>query len=221
MELNETLLAAAVALVALSGCRKEETPVGEARPAAETTQAPAAREPAHTEAVAPAVEEAVPFDVATIPVSDKPVGDWPYLAAPEGYELRSERTLDLSRVPFWTGQALEFVEGKVYEARVGAAGDKTYSRFEVLKRIDEALAALGAVKVAAGKIPRQVLDDELPEDFGVEFNTGSGGYYPGQELSTYVLRHADKATWFKVSSNTNSASLLVAEADVPASTPAQ
>ena len=60
-----------------------------------------------------------------------------------------------------------------------------------------------------------MLKEQLPEDFGVEFNTGAGGYYGNQEVSTYVLRHADQVTWFKVYSDTNSASLLIAETRAP------
>ncbi len=59
-------------------------------------------------------------------------------------------------------------------------------------------------------------EDELPDDFGVEFNAGAGGYYRSQELSTYVLRQADRVVWFKVYSGTKDGSLLIAETDAAA-----
>ena len=222
MALNKTLLAAALAVAALSGCKKEaapaaEAPAGDAVPAtAEPAVAADAPPAAPDAAAAPAAPPATPFDITTVPVSDKPAGDWPYVPAPAGYAYPEARTLDLSRVPFWNGQSLQFVEGKVYETRIRAEDGKEYSRFEVLKRIDEALTALGAVKIVTAKIPDQVLEDELPEDFGVEFNAGAGGYYRGQELSTYVLRQADRVVWFKVYSGTKDGSLLIAETDAAA-----
>lgn len=157
-----------------------------------------------------------PFDLSTVPVTDVALGEWPYLAMPEGYEYRNDKTLDLSRVPFWTGQALEFVEGKVYLSEIGVLGEKSYSRFEVLKRVDEALTALGATKITTSKVPSEVLDKDLPEDFGVEFNAGAGGYYGNQEVSTYLIRHADRVVWFKVYSDGGGGSVLIAEGEPPA-----
>lgn len=217
MRLNRKVLAAAVAVVVLAGCGKKEDAAVAGAPG-ESTQASADAQTApdaeSQPVVEPSSETAAPFDITSVPVSDASLGGWPHVVAPDGYALERERTLDLSQVPFWTGQALQLVEGKVYEARVAASGEKTYSRFEVLKRLDEALVAQGAVKIASGKIPRDMLDRDLPENFGVDFNVGAGGYYPGQELSTYVLRQADRVVWFKVHSGNSDGSLLVAEAEM-------
>lgn len=228
---NRNVLVAVIAAVLLAGCNKDAAP--EPVPAADAPT-PATVEPPEpvTSGSAPAGElppaddaadapEATPFDVATVPVSDIALGDWPYIAAPDGYELRNTRTLDLSQVPFWTGEMLQPVEGKVFEARVRETGEKSYSRFEVLKRFDEALTALGAQKITTSEVPRAVIDTDLPKNFGVEFNTGAGGYYGNQEVSTYVLRQTDRVVWFKVYSDGNNGSLLIAESgDVPAGAPA-
>lgn len=219
------VLPAALAALLVTGCKRDDATtdapaadsadaatdatVQDAAPDADApAEAPA--DPAATDA--PAAAPATPFDVTTVPEVATPATPWPYFTAPDGYEFDG-RTLDLSQVPFWTGQALQQVEGKVYEARVRAVGEKTYSRFEVLKRIDQALAAAGAVKVTTSQVPEEVLDEQLPDDFGVEFNAGAGGYYGDQEVSTYVLRHPTGVTWFKVYSDGNGGSLLVAEAE--------
>lgn len=227
MHSNRMVLAAAfAAMVMLAGCKRDAEPAPDASPAPPLSEAPGSETaaPAPVEAVTgtQALPQAAPFDVTTVPVSEAPLGEWPYVTPPEGYELRDTRTLDLSQVPFWTGQMLQPVEGKVFEARIGGAGDKTYSRFEVLKRFDEALTALGAQKVTTSEIPNEVIDTQLPKDFGVEFNAGAGGYYAGEEVSTYVLRHPDRVVWFKVYSDGNGGSLLIAESEAPpaAATPA-
>lgn len=220
---SKTLLAAALAVALLSACKKEAEAPAPADDAQAATEAPATGNEAAPEAEAPAADAAAapaaPFDVSSIPISDKPLGDWPYLVLPEGYEYQEAKTLDLSRVPFWTGQGLEFVEGKVHMARVRAAGEKTYSRFEVLKRIDEALTALGASRITTSKIPSAVLEKDLPEDFGVEFNAGAGGYYGDEEVSTYLIRHADRLVWFKVYSDAGGGSILIDEAAPVAAAP--
>lgn len=220
MQPRKTLLMISVATVLIAGCSKPQpesetvstspssTEVAESLPAVSTPADAAVSQPAQADAAA-----AVAFDMTKIPVSDKPLDAFPYLAPPAGYVLENTETKDLARVPFWTGRALEFVEGKVHQARIDADGEKSYSRFEVLKRVDEALTALGAVRVTQSEVPEELLEKELPKDFGVEFNAGAGGYYGGQEVSTYVLRRADKAVWFKVYSDTNSGSLLVAETE--------
>lgn len=215
MEMGKTLLALGVASVLLVGCKQQEEAAAEpvAEAPAESAPAPA---PAEQATLPPpgVPAEAKPFDIASLPVTDKPLGDWPYLVAPQGYEWNGEKTLDLSRVPFWTGQALEFVEGKVFLGGLQPIGDKSFSRFEVLKRADQALTGLGATKVTTSGISDAIHEKDMPENFGSEFYAGAGGYRSsGKELSTYVIRHADRTVWFKVFADTNSGSILIAETE--------
>ena len=213
MELGKTLLMLGVASALLMGCKKQEE--ASVEPAVEVeSAAPAPAQPASLPPPPGVPTEAKPFDIASIPVTDKPLGEWPYLVVPAGYEWRDAKTMDLSRVPFWTGQALEFVEGKVFLGAIRESGEKTFSRFEVLKRADEALAALGATKVTTSGIPEVIYEKDMPENFGSEFYVGAGGYQSSeQELSTYVIRHADRTVWFKVFANTNTGSILIAETE--------
>lgn len=227
MRTNRTVLPAALAAaVMLAACTGDAEPApAEAAPdvvaapdAAPAAEAPAPEPAGQTAATPP--QDVAPFDVASVPVSSGDLGEWPYVAAPEGYEFRSARTLDLSQVPFWTGQALQPVEGKVFEARIRETGEKSYSRFEVLKRLDQALTALGAQKITTSEVPRDVIREQLPKNFGVEFNAGAGGYYGNEEVSTYVLRQANRVVWYKIYSDGNGGSVLIAESeDVPAATP--
>lgn len=220
---NKMLLAMALICLALSGCKKQEeasaqTPVVDATAQTET-DAPEETTTTAPEAKAPASAQAEPFDMASVPVTDKPPGEWPYVSVPEGYEWDDPKTLDLSRVPFWTGDRLEFIEGKVFMSRLKASGEKNFSRFEVLKRVDDALRAQGATKITTSKVPKSVIDADLPENFGTEFYAGAAGYYGDQEVSTYLIRHADRAIWIKVFGDINDASLLVAENTAVAATP--
>lgn len=216
MSYRKLALSALVVTALIAACKPQPTaPAADApAPGADgASQAPAPESVPEQPATASAASAMAAFDMGKMPVSDKSLGEWPYLQVPDGYELQSATTKDLARVPFWTGDHLEFVEGKVFQARVREVDDKTYSSFEVLKRIDQALTALGAVKITGSKLLEDVLDKELPENFGTEFNAGAGGYYGGQASNVYVLRTADHVVWAKVFSNDNEGSLLIAETD--------
>ena len=153
MSMKTAALALAVGL-SLMACKKQDdaaATAANAQPAVASETADAAAPPAST-AQTPAAATAAPavtsFDINTIAVSDKPLGEWPYLVSPAGYQFSgnlAEKTKDLARVPFWTGSQLLWVEGKTYEAELRAGDGKTYSRFELLKGIDQALTALGAM----------------------------------------------------------------------------
>lgn len=87
-----------------------------------------------------------------------------------------------------------------------------------MKRFDEALTSMGAQKITTSEINREILEEELPRDFGVEFNVGAGGYYGGEEQSVYVLRKADRTIWFKIYSDSNRGSVMIMESmAIPAS----
>jgi len=222
---NKMLLAFALASAALSGCNQEQEEASAGMPAVEAPAAPANTAPAGAatataEGESGASAQVEPFDVSTVPVTDEALGEWPYVSVPVGYEWNNEETFDLSRVPFWTGDRLEFVEGKVFVAQMKAAGEKTYSRFEVLKRVEEALLAQGATRIAASKVPNAVIDKDLPENFGSEFYAGAGGYSGDQDVATYLIRHADRTVWVKAFADASSGSFLVAEQPAaPVATP--
>lgn len=235
MRASKTLIAIAAATVLLAGCKKQDAPAGpEAEPAGQPSDAAVTAgvepepAPAAAEAAQPQAAAATGFDINAIAASDKPLGEWPHLAAPAGYTFdndTAEGTKDLARVPFWTGSQLVWVEGKTYETKIHAGEGKTFSRFEVMKGIDQSLTALGAVK----------LSDKAPDDATQEANKGEidsfvqefedvySAFHPSSSdvLATYVIRRADKAIWAVATSNNNSAGLLLADGPLPEPPPAQ
>ena len=122
MRMSKTLLALGVASALLVGCKKQDdsaaadTATAAADANATQTEAPAVEtSPAATEAPA-AKPVVVAFDIDKIPVSDKPLPAWPYIALPAGYHYHEADDLagqskDLARVPVWTGGQLLWVEG--------------------------------------------------------------------------------------------------------------
>ena len=228
---NMTLTAAVVALALLSGCKKQD----DAQPAAEVGAAPAPAAPAATTEAAPApapaaeapvatpaAPQATAFDIGSIPASDKPLPAWPYVALPAGYAFDdadelAKRSKDLARVPVWTGGELLWVEGKVFSDEIDSADDKTYSKFEVRKGVQQAVEALGGVRVAERSYdePTYRANQKALSDFTQEFTDMHNAYWYDGDADTYVIRRADKAIWVVFQSGNGGGALMVAEGALP------
>lgn len=221
---KHALLAVAITL-ALAGCKKPEE-------AASAPAEPAPVAPATSNETAPAAPaEAAPvaaspaksFDVAALPVSDKPLGDWPYIALPAGYELDEadkvrEHTKDLARVPVWDGTGLQWIEGKVFVDDLEAQEGKTWSQFEVRKGLQQAIEALGGVRVAEGTFDETFYraNEEALAPFRNEFDEmHSAYYYATQGVDTYAIRRVDKLLWVVPLIENNDGALMVVEAPLP------
>lgn len=226
---SRTLATLCAATLVLAACKKPQDEA--AAPEAQTaTTAPAdapANAPTAPEAAQPQAAPAQAFDITAVALSDKPLGEWPYIAAPAGYTFEDDTALgtkDLARVPFWTGSQLVWVEGKTYESGIGAAEGKTFSRFELLKGVDQALTALGAVKLVDKGLDQEAYEASKDEvaAFTGEFGEVYGAYVDtGNTSVTYLIRRADKAIWAVVTSSSSGAGLLIAEGPLPEAPPAQ
>lgn len=212
--------------VALTACKKPEAAAAAAEaPAA--ADAPAAQPAADTApAAAPAATAAAPaavaFDIGAIPVSDKPLPAWPYVALPAGYEFDyaddlPSRSKDLARVPVWTGGQLLWVEGKVFSDEIDNSDGKTYSRFEVRKNVQQAIEALGGVRVTERSFDEATWDanEKVLSDFRQEFSRMQNAYWYDADADTYVIRRADKAIWIVFQSGNDQGALMVAEGPLP------
>lgn len=218
------MLALGVALgVALSACKKPEPAPDAAAPAAAETATPATEAPAAAPAAAAAAAAAAAFDINAIPVSDKPLPAWPYIALPAGYEFdyaddMASRSKDLARVPVWTGGQLLWVEGKVFSDQIDNSDGKTYSRFEVRKNVQQAIEALGGVRITERSFDEATWDanEKALGDFRQEFSRMQNAYWYDADADTYVIRRADKAIWIVFQSGNDQGALMVAEGPLPA-----
>jgi len=215
-----------MATALLAGCKAKDT-AAEAAPEAATAAAPeatAAPEPAPeaTPAAPVATAAAVAFDIGKIPVSDKPLPAWPYVALPAGYEFDyvddlPSRSKDLARVPVWTGGQLLWVEGKVFSDQIESSEGKTYSRFEVRKNVHQAIEALGGVRVTERSFDEATwnANEKALSDFRQEFNRMQSAYWYDADADTYVIRRADKAIWVVFQSGNDQGALMVVEGPLP------
>lgn len=209
---SKHLLIPALAAALLAGC-------GQNADKAEPADAPAAQA---GEAAAPAAAATAAFDITKIPVSDKPLGAFPYITLPAGYVDGGGQTQDLARFPFWTGTAFEPVEGKIYQAGIQPAEGKTFSKLELQRGLEGQILALGGVKVTESQIPTAA-SDTLTDDVKVGMIEGLGDIYNDPTV-TYVIRRADRNIWVHFTPSMYGAAWTIAETEpkpvAPAATPA-
>ena len=223
---NKTVLAMCMATALLAGCKAKDT-AAEAAPEAATaaaSEATAAPEPAPeaTPAAPAATAAAVAFDISKIPVSDKPLPAWPYVALAAGYhydnnENLAEQSKDLARVPAWTGGQLLWVEGKTFSDQIDNSDGKTFSKFEVRKSLQQAIEALGGVRIGERSYDEATYkaNEKALDDFRQEFDRIRDAYWYAADADTYVIRRADKAVWVVLETGNGDGGILVAEGPLP------
>lgn len=201
------LILASACLVA--GCKK--APEVDATSAASPTDSDAPPAPATQDTPTdsgPADEAA--FDIGTLPVSDAALGAFPYLGIPPGYKVDGEERSDFDRVPFWTGDRVEWIEGKVYSTRVLADTGKKFSPIEFQRNVEAMVKQAGGQEIANGKIPRELTKEIGDDPSSTEYVDGLGDIY-NYPTQTFVIHRADRDIWVHLCGYTHSAGLLVAE----------
>lgn len=179
------LLSAVALSCLLAACGGQDGPP----PAdAGTAEAPAA-DPA------PAEPEDRGFRIAEVPVSDAPLGGFPYFPMPPGYHSTPKLSRDIEHAvfPFWIGDRYLAVEGRVHMANFRVDPGKTFSTLEVEAYIEETMARAGARQLFEGVIPREESAKVLTRDFTSTF--ANGLCWPTEPVRTYVVHRSDRAIW--------------------------
>ena len=180
------------------------------QPSQESTDAAPNQSASESSAVLDHNPAATGFDLATIPVSTAVLEDFPYIDLPDGYDYQNTVERNFDRVPFWTGQTIEWIEGKVFSSGITAKSDyKQGSFLELQRNITHVIQQLGGVEVTNSKIPKELIE-EIPKDILVQHNAGLGDIY-NDAAQTYVIRQADKNIWFHLAKSGNYMGLMVAE----------
>lgn len=198
-----------VCAVLLAGCRKEPTADVAANGAASAVGA--ARQDAAAGAAAAPDAKAGKFDVASVPLSTVPLGDFPYISLPAGYsaEGRTDKTLDFARFPFWVKDHSQWVEGRFHLFEFDADEEKAYSQLEVRRNIEALVKQMGGVEVSTGKVPGVEVEawgDEITSGF----NGGLGDVY-NEPVTTYLVRRDGGNIWIHLVTNTAQGWMVVGQ----------
>ncbi|MFW2045498.1 MULTISPECIES: OmpA family protein [Acinetobacter] len=150
------------------------------------------------------------FDISKIPLSTATLGDFPYISLPDGYIYQNTEQRNFERVPFWTGQQLEWVEGKLFSSGITSKPEYKEGNFlEIQRNLESVIKDLGGVEIANSQIPKDIIE-KIPKDFQVQYYAGLGDIF-NYPTKTYVVRQEDKTAWFQLTQSGNYISLMVAE----------
>ncbi|MRG47223.1 hypothetical protein GFS24_19030 [Chitinophaga sp. SYP-B3965] len=189
-----TIAASATILLACNSGKKGNTADSTSQ---DTTTAPA---PA---AAAPVAKT---FDLNAIPVSDKPLGAFPYFELPEGYyNYNKNKVVDFDVAYFWVGDHFEKPEGKIFYDYIRAKEGKSYSDLELTKNLDAAITGAGGVKLTEMKVPQDSAT-AIPENNKLKYLTGYG-FISHAVTTTYLIRRADKNIWAQLTPSDDGASI--------------
>lgn len=151
------------------------------------------------------------FELTAIPLSDKPLGAFPYLTLPAGYRRVGEpATRDFDTFPFWVGDRFEWVEGKVYSGGFSQQEGKTFSSTEVSRNLESLITGLGGVRVSNAQIPAAALEQLKPKDVGVRYGDGLGDVY-NYPAEVFVIRRGDRVIWIHLCMTSAAGGWVIAE----------
>lgn len=153
------------------------------------------------------------FDAASLPVSEVPLGDFPYIALPSGYvSATTPDVSDFDQVPFWTGDRLQVVEGKVWSAHIDAAQGEAFSDLELQRNLESVVSSLGGSKIFDGRIAQDATQriQEWPRNFALKYNSGLGDIW-NNAAQVFVIHRADRDIWIHLCTYPFGGGLLIAE----------
>lgn len=202
---------AALTMVALvAGCGrkpKADETVSVNGVSAVTAQASTTKPVATPEATASVPAD---FSIDNVPVSNAPLGKFPYFGLPDGYMARNTKQhLAFGHFLFWTGKTLKNVEGEVSMSEIVNKKEGNFSPYELSRNLEKLFQQAGAVRIVQSKIPKDQMD-AIPQDTKSELLTGLGDPW-NDPVETWVIRRPNDAIWIHFTTNTSQAALTVVQ----------
>ncbi|KFF18773.1 OmpA family protein [Flavobacterium hydatis] len=144
-----------------------------------------------------ATTSAKKFDINSIPVSNKPLGAFPYFNLPENYEGTPKNNItDYDVAYFWAKDHFEKPEGKIFYARIKAKEGKSYSDLEVARNLEEIIKSVDGVKISEMKVPADS-SDVIPNNNRIKYLNGYG-FIANAITTTYLIRRPDRNIWVQL-----------------------
>ena len=163
------------------------------------------------------------FDINTIPVTQKEIGKFPYLNAPEGYYYNDIIKSDFENLHFSIKGKLTGIEGKSYKTNIYKKKEsETPFNVELVDRAyEKAITALGGVKVADKILPGEIerVGKTVLERGNHAYSIIGGDDYTLSHVRTYVIRTNTAEVWIETSFYEGGGYVNIlqkAAADVPA-----
>jgi len=209
MHQSRLLIGSVLFVVLLAGCKDDASPP--AVSASEATSPVTAAEPAIPEAAsAPAVVGAptpaadAGFSVESVPLSTAVLPPFPFFEIPEGLTgtvADEKNTISFDRHFFLAGKKMVPVEGRLHYntmSLISADKSREYSTTEFHRNYENAVLALGGVKISETQFTRAIVD-EVGGLRETNKHWRSAPPTSGYEHHTYLIRAPDKEYWILVS----------------------
>lgn len=98
---------------------------------------------------------------------------------------------DFDCAPFWAGDRVEWMEGKIKGAAISTAEGKPYSSLKLSRNIQSMVEALGSQRIASGQLPADASKAIGDSNAAVTYVGGIGDIY-NASADTYVIHRADR-----------------------------
>ena len=207
MKTAVALLVPVLLLSACGGGQPEGPAADPSAPLANAVPAENSAEGAQPAVVAPAAQG---FDINTVAVSDAPLGAFPFIQLPQGYQAIKVIEKRFERFPFYTGDRVEWVEGQIWSAGLRHDDSNLYAPMEVQANLDAVMAAAGAQQVFRGQIPGPMHDEVKAENSALagEYYFGYRAWY-SPRYTSWVINRGDHQIWVQSGSDNTSGGLVV------------
>lgn len=178
-----------VALI-LGGCPEKEKAPDTAQIAKVETAEPANPTPTPTGE----------FSVENVPVTTVTLPPPPFFTTPEGLEsvfADKDKFFNFGQQIFLVGKGTKVVEGKIWRETYPLERDRKYSAIEFQRNYENAIAALGGLKVNDTQWTYPLMEAAGDRPVIDKMNY-SGPIAPDYPHDTYLIRTADKEYWIDV-----------------------
>lgn len=132
------------------------------------------------------------FDISSVPISEHELGTFPFFSLPKGLvEQNKPVQRKFDNLFFPINGVMQPIEGKVWKANlVTESGDsESWSLPYFEKSYDEAIKAVGGMKIYEGKVSREELD--RIKDKATYFGEDGSLDYWNDPAKVYLIRRAD------------------------------
>lgn len=143
------------------------------------------------------------FDINTIPVTQKEIGKFPYLNAPDGYHYNDVIKSDFENLHFSIKGHLTGIEGKSYKTNIykNRESDTPFNTELVDRAYNKAITELGGVQVSDKVLPGEMdkVGKKLLERGNHAYSIIGENEFTLSHVRTYVIRTNTAEVWIETS----------------------
>lgn len=139
------------------------------------------------------------FDINSVPMSTMPLGEFPYFTLASGCTFNTSSSVH-ANAPFWTGHALQWVEGKTVASYVSSASGADCGFSNVVANMDAVVRQAHGVKVNESQLTRDAYRQISADGALSRLEDGLQGIQ-SNPIATWLIRQPDRQVWIQLVSD--------------------